>query len=348
MTQKRTTLRMVAEEARVSTATVSYVLSGRSGGAPGVSETTAQRVREAARALDYHPNRSAQAVRTGRNGLVQLSLHMLSDPWSLAVADAVNRAANDQSLTTVIQADGDWFGALEQLQCDVAYVDRVGDVESARSKLASLVARGQRLVVFDETLEPDGFDVIRSKALPGCRLAVEHILTEHTDVACLTTRTAYDSRVPSRFTVYADVLAEKGLAVRDDRVAFFEDTQASAFTAAVGLLSGDDRPATVYATTDFAAIAAISAAHWLGLRVPDDVAVIGVGNTPDGSLIQPSLSTVGPEDFYRRQAEVIVSRATALEGEPGRVHEFPWSLIVRESTATKQNRKQEGSEHSWT
>ena len=331
----RPTLKTVASAAGVSTATVSYVLSGRSKGGPGVSEETARRVHEVARRLNYHPNRSAQAVRTGRTGVVQLSLHMLSDPWSLAVAAAVNEAANEHGLTTMILADGDWFGALERQHADVAYIDGIGaDRVDGERKLAALVERGQRLVVFDETLEPDGFDVIRSDALPGARLAVEHLLERHTAIACLTTRSAFASSGETRYSAYRDALAARGIAVRPEWVGFFDDTQASAFTAAVEVLSGSDRPTALYATTDFAAIAAINAAHRLGMRVPEDVVVIGVGNTPDGSLIQPALSTVGPEGFYRRQAEIIVDRALEPRGEQesGELHVFDWSLIVREST----------------
>ena len=85
--RRRPTLRMVADLAGVSTATVSYVFSGRGGGGSGVAEHTAARVHAAARELNYRPNRAARTIRTGRSDTVQLSLHMLSDPWSLAVAD---------------------------------------------------------------------------------------------------------------------------------------------------------------------------------------------------------------------------------------------------------------------
>lgn len=332
----RPTMKAVAQEAGVSTATVSYVLSGRSGGGPGVSEATVERVRDAVERLGYRPNTSARAVRTGRTGLVHLSLHMLSDPWSLAVAAAVNEAANEHRLTTMILADGDWFAASEAQRADVVYIDGLGaDRAEAERRLAALVESGQRLVVFDERLEPDGFDVIRSDALPGCRLAVEHLLERHTQIGCLTTRPAHGSTGESRFSVYRDALEQRGLAVRDDRVAFFEDTQASAFSAAVDLLSRDDRPTAIYATTDFAAIAVEIAAHRLGLRVPEDVAVIGVGNTPDAEVVEPGLSTVGPADFYRRQARIIVDRALGAAAEPGggELHTFEWDLFVRASTA---------------
>ncbi|MRG59851.1 LacI family DNA-binding transcriptional regulator [Agromyces sp. CFH 90414] len=335
--RRRPTLRMVAELAGVSTATVSYVFSGRNGSdGSGVAEETARRVAEAAEQLNYRPNRAARAIRTGRSGMVQLSLHMLSDPWSLAVAAAVNDEANRYGLTTLILADGDWHTALDRVESDVAYLDGAGDDEAAQRKLADLVDRGQRLVVFSETLDPAGFDVIRSRAYPGCELAMEHLLERHVAIGCLSSRgavAAAERGEASRYTAYLERLRAHGIEPDVEWTATFDETSASAFEAAVELLSLDRPPTAIYATTDFAGIAAINAAHMLGLRVPHDVAIVGVGNTPAARTVTPSLTTVGPsDDFYRRQAEIIVGRATDDGSALGVVHEFPWTLVPGTST----------------
>lgn len=326
---------MVAEHAGVSTATVSYVLSGRAGGASGygVSQSTAAKVLAAVEELNYRPNQAARAVRTGRSGMVQLSLNMLSDPWSLAVAEAVNVEANRHGLTTLILADGDWHAALDRVECDVAYLDALVPDKSTKDKLRDLVDRGRQLVVFSETLEPDGFDVIRSEALPGCELAMAHLLERHTEIGCLTSASAVrlSATEVTRYTPYLDQMAAAGLSPDPAWTQTYGQTQASAFTAAVRLLSGRHQPTAIYATTDFAAIAAINAAHMLGLRVPQDVAVIGVGNTPDAALVSPSLTTVGPTDFYQRQARIIIDRALA-DDVGGELHEFPWTIFPGGST----------------
>ena len=326
----RPTLKTVAREAGVSTTTVSFVLSGRDA---GISEATAQRVHEAVKRLGYYPNSSARAVRTGRTGLVMLSLNMLSDPWSLALAAAANTAAKEAGLTSMILADGDWFSALELQRADVAYIGLGPDLAADQQRLATMVGRGQKVVVFDDLLDPKGFDVIRSKSLPGCRIAMEHLLERHTDIACLTSRVNANNS-PSRLTVYRDAMAAAGLEVREDRVGVYEETQAEAYAVALDLLSSPEQPTALYATTDFAAIAAINAAHRLGIRVPQDVAIIGVGNTPDAGLTEPSLSTVGPVDQFERIADIIVKRALEGPGEVGEgtLHELDWSLIEREST----------------
>lgn len=332
VSRRRPTLRMVADLAGVSTATVSYVFSGRSGGDSGVAVPTAKRVLEAAEQLNYRPNRAARTIRTGRSGTVQLSLHMLSDPWSLAVAAAVNEEANRHGLTTLILADGDWYAALDRVESDVAYLDRAVDTDDGKRKLQALVERGQRLVVFSETLEPDGYDVIRSDAMPGCYLAMDHLLEHHAAVGCLVSERAVRSPEHSRYAPYLERMREHGLPINPAHTASYGGTQASAFTAAVALLSQKHRPTAVYETTDFAAIAAINAAHMLGLRVPHDVAVIGVGNTPDAQAVGPTLTTVGPTDFYVHQAEIIVARALEPAADTPRLHDFTWSLFVGGST----------------
>jgi DNA-binding LacI/PurR family transcriptional regulator len=325
---------MVAELAGVSTATVSYVFSGRSGGESGVAEGTTRRVLEAAEQLNYRPNRAARAIRTGKTGMIQLSLYMLSDPWSLAVAEAVNQASKPHDLTTLILADGDWATALDRVESDVAYVGVPVDmVDEARPKLRDLVARGQRLVVFCETLEPDGYDVIRSNPLPGCALVMDHLLERHTEIGCLVGGLQlFTHTTPTRYAVYLEKMAAAGLEVNPAFTAVYDKTQASAFNAAAEMLSRETRPTAIFATTDYAAIAAMNAAHMLGLRVPHDVAIAGVGNAPDAQLVTPTLTTVGPRDLYRRQAELIVSRALEHEPSPPQLLDFPWELIPGRST----------------
>lgn len=331
---RRPTLRNVAAEAGVSTATVSYVFSGRRASGAGIAEDTVRRVMEAADRLNYRPNTAARAIRTGRTGTVHLSLHMLSDPWSLAVADAVNAEANRHGLTTLILADGDWNAALDRIECDVAYLDGARGGDQTRDKLRALADRGQHLVVFSETLEPDGFDVIRSDAIPGCDMAMAHLLEDHTVIACLAAEGAVAgaARGVTRYTPYVRALEEHGIPLDPSLTATYRESSASAFASSLDLLSRPVRPTAIYATTDFAGIAAINAAHRLGLRVPHDVAVVGVGNTPDAHLIAPTLTTVGPSDFYRRQARIIVRRALGEDTEPPRVHEFEWSLFPGGST----------------
>ncbi len=330
----RPTIRMVAELAGVSTATVSYVLSGRRGdGGPGVSDPTAEKVKAAAERLGYRPNQAARAIRTGRTNTVILSLTMLSDPWSLSVIESVQKAAVPQGITPMILGDADWVKVLGTHNADAVFVDAVR--EEQRDALRKLAEHGTTLVVFDEGLQPEGFDVIRSIAGPGCRMAVEHLLHGHRRIACLTPATASGTSGGSRYRAYSDALANAGIPEREDYVGLFDATSAGAYAAATRVLSLPDRPTAIYATTDYAAVSAINAAQRLGLAVGTDVDIIGVGNTVEGERMSPSLSTVGPVDFFDKLARLLLRRAIAQSGpeastEPA-VLDFPWHLFVRES-----------------
>ncbi|MDI2036196.1 LacI family DNA-binding transcriptional regulator [Paenarthrobacter nitroguajacolicus] len=324
----RPTIRMVAELAGVSTATVSYVLSGRRGdGGPGVSDPTAEKVKAAAERLGYRPNQAARAIRTGRTNTVILSLTMLSDPWSLSVIEAVQKAAGPLGITPMILGDADWVKVLGTQNADAVFVDAVR--EDQRDDLRKLAERGTTLVVFDETLDPDGFDVVRSIAGPGCRMAVEHLLHGHARLACLTPATVGGTSGGSRYRAYSGALATAGITEREDYVGLFDGTTAGAYAAATRLLSMPDRPTAIYATTDYAAVSAINAAQRLGLEVGADVDIIGVGNTVEGERMSPSLSTVGPVDFFDKLARRLLKRATD-HVDPA-VLDFPWHLFVRES-----------------
>lgn len=324
---------MVAAEAGVSTATVSYVLSGRRGEAgPGCSEATVNKVRSAADRLGYSPNQAARAIRTGRTNTVILSLTMLSDPWSLAVIEAVQRAAAPLGITPMILADADWAKVLQSHSADAIFVDAVSDPN--KHALRELADRGSKLVVFDESLEPDGFDVIRSVAAPGCVLAVEHLLASHTKIACVTA--GGPSMVP-RFEAYTDAHRSAGLPVREDYIGTFDGTSAGAYAATARMLSLDDPPTAIYATTDYAAVSAINAAQRMGLAVGEDIDIIGVGNAAEGERMSPSLSTVGPVGFFDRLARKLMDRAAGSDEAPG-VLDFPWELFVRESAPARKTR----------
>lgn len=325
----RPTIKTVAAQAGVSTATVSYVLAGRTKGkGSGISEATAQRVHAAATALGYRPNQAARTIRTGKSNLMMLSLTMLSDPWSLAVSKAVGAAVGPAGITPMILADTDWRTAIRRQNADVIFVD-AAERDDDGDTLAKL-AVANKLVVFSETLEPNGFDVIRSTAGDTFNQAMDHLTADHDKVAVLTTATSVSVPGSVRYGAYLDGLKRAGLEFRADYVATFDGEEMGAYEAAVALLQQPDPPTAIYATSDFAAMAAIHAAQRLRLNVPEDVAVTGVGNTPQGELMSPSLSTVGPVDFFDRLAEFLLHRATHPTAPP-QILEFPWQLFLRES-----------------
>ncbi len=331
---KRPTVKQVAHAAGVSVATVSYVLSGRRGRSSGVSEGTRLRVTDAAAELGYRPNRTARAMRTGRTGVIQLALHMLSDPWSIAIAERVTRFASERGFSTFILPDYDWRSALERVECDAAYlaVDTDFTLSDERRALARFAQTGPRLIVYNGVLEPDGYDVIRFHDTAAATIAMRHLLESHTQIACLAKVQSRAGTVGPRVLAYRAELVRAGITALPQHMGWYSGTVASSFAAAVELLSTSPRPTAVYAETDFAGIAAIHAAHFLGLSVPADVAIIGTGNAPDSEDVVPSLSSVGSAAFADRLAEMLIARASGADSSEGHLVELQLSLFHRNSS----------------
>ena len=162
------TIRDVAEAAGVSLTTVSYVLSGRPGGNTRISQPTQDRVHAAAHELGYVPNRAARGMRRGRTDVVAVAITDLDDSWDRALAAAAARILPLHGYQPVILLGDSWrqfmlSGGADGVILGSRPAERTAvDVET----MAELVDRGVAQLVFSETRQPDGVDVLAPGA-PG-------------------------------------------------------------------------------------------------------------------------------------------------------------------------------------
>ncbi|MGY2744348.1 LacI family DNA-binding transcriptional regulator [Arthrobacter sp. UYCu723] len=172
------TIRDVAEAAGVSLTTVSYVLSGRLGGTTRISQPTQDRVHSAARELGYVPNRAARGMRRGRTDVVAVAITDLDDSWDRALATAAARILPRHGYQPVILLGESWrqfmlSGGADGVILGSVPADRnPGDLAT----LAELDTRGVAQLVFSDTLQPAGFDVLAPGAgsASGAEVWAEH------------------------------------------------------------------------------------------------------------------------------------------------------------------------------
>lgn len=327
---KRVTLREVAERAGVSMATASYVLSGTESEGARYSDETAGRVRDAAVELEYRPNRMARSVRTGRTGVIQLVLHMLGDPWTLSIAEAFTEQTPQRGWTTLIAMDSDFAAALARSEFDAAFVAAAGAAYSSDWK-DELGPLARKVAVYSSVLEPDGFDVIRFDERAASIIAMAHLLERHRNIGCLAV--AADPGQPQggvRRQVYLEAMREAGLEVPDGFVAEYAKDLLDPYRAARILLDRPDRPDAVFAEADFAAFAVVQTARELGLRVPEDVAVISIGDSRQAE--QADISSVGSVDMRAKIIDFVMARAEDAATPGNRILELDPVLFVRGST----------------
>ncbi|MDQ1292630.1 MAG: LacI family transcriptional regulator, repressor for deo operon, udp, cdd, tsx, nupC, and nupG [Actinomycetota bacterium] len=317
----------VARLAGVSQATVSLVFSGRSG--RRVSEATRERVRQAAHELGYQPQATARQLRLGRTGLLLLTVPDIRGPFFARVLASAHDAAQSRGLTIVVSSN--WNGeTLSRItlahQFDGLLVCSPRDCQVSRLPPHVPVV----LLDSDPQLMAPGRGVLPLDVADGMRQAVRHLIElGHDRIGHL----RY-SRASHTFRVRQAAFEEetRGLQVTERSVGEGEGVEITR-VAAQELLGTPDRPDAVICDDDVAAAGIYHAAFELGLRIPEDLSVVGIDNLDTAMFFTPSLTTVDlpGEELGRRGVEAL---AALLRGEESRpLSTVETQLVVRRSTA---------------
>lgn len=332
-TNRSATMRDVARLAGVSIKTVSNILNGYQ----YVRPETRQRVDDAIRELGYHVNVSARNLSRGRTGAIALVLPSLRVVYFAELADAVMREASRRGLTVFIEqtnAERD----RESRVLDGSYRSRFDGV------LYSPLALGQKdlplfdvdfpLVLLGERVFDGSVDHVTMSNVEGARAATEHVLGRGaTTVVPLGVK---DDPSPSsgtlRFQGFRDALRSRGLDVDPRAIIgvpdYFHSTGA---TTIARILDSGVRPDAVVAFTDTLALGALAAFQDRGLRVPEDVLLIGFDNIDETNYSRPPLSTVDPgRDVIAHQAVALLEERIQLQldGVPRAEQPAPRRIVV--------------------
>ncbi len=334
--QKLVTARDVARLAGVSQATVSYILSGRAGGDAHIRDETRQRVLDAVDALNYVPNHTARSLRRRRTERVCVVLPILGVPTCDLLMQHLQGAAATHGYSIIIMVGGSperEAHAIDQLRRGLAdgavFVDPGYLSDDA---LLQLVRANLAVVVLSNSIAVPGVDVVRTNSEAASYEAVTYLLDRgHRRIAFLGHCGSSASRA-ERAAGYQRALHARGIAP-DPHVALgSSNSREAAYANAQRLLRLDDPPSAIFAASDIAAISAIWAIRDGGLRIPDEVAVVGFGNIPEGETTFPPLTTVGPHQAaFDDVAQLLFSRLCGEAPGDGRTLHQSWRLVLRGS-----------------
>jgi LacI family transcriptional regulator len=175
---------------------------------------------------------------------------------------------------------------------------------------------------------------VDSDNLRGAALAIEHLLAlGHRRIAMVTGRPDLESSA-LRERGYREALAAAGVAIDEDLLQAGDYQAAASTRAARRLLEAPDPPTAIFAANDTSAIATIVVAQELGLRVPEDLSVIGFDHLPESMLCTPPLTTV-EQRIHEMGARAMEMLVRLIRGEPlDRTHvTLDTRLVVRQTTA---------------
>lgn len=339
MTNSR--LRDVAELAGVSIRTVSNVVNGY---AP-VSESTRLRVQAAVEQIGYRPNVLARNLKRGRSGLVALVVPELDVPYFAELTRAVIGEARKHGFTVVVdQTDGDPERERELILTDSRGTLFDGVILSPMSlSQQDLEQHDQRvpLVLLGERFAASPFDHVGIDNAGAAVAATEHLFALGRRMVAAIGDQPYETGETAQLRTHGFRQAHLAAGrVVDERLIigtshFHREDGARAMAQ---LLDGPTpTPDAVFCFNDLLALGALRTLAVRGLRVPEDVAVIGFDDIEDGRYATPSLSTIAPDKS--QIARIAVQRLTgrvhgAIDG-PGTEIWADYQLLQRETTGAR-------------
>ncbi|MCF4123636.1 LacI family transcriptional regulator [Antribacter sp. KLBMP9083] len=327
----RVTITDVAKAAGVSVATVSKVVNGRYGVAPA----TAARVFEVVEQLGYESSLVARSLRRRRTNVIGVLVAEF-EPFSTELLKGISQAIEGTGYELLAYSGGSADG--NRVGWERRSVSRLGGtlIDGAVIVTPTVVAPvhdNVPIVAIDPHTGPSGAPTIDSDNLAGARTATEYLIgLGHRRIAHLRGREDLES-ARLRELGFREAMEDAGIEVDPDLIRVGNYRPDLADAPAHELLDRPDRPTAVFAANDISAIRIVEVAHELGLRVPEDLSVIGFDNVPESASCNPPLTTIA-QPLHQMGAEALRMVVDLIEGTPREHHvRLPTSLVVRASCA---------------
>lgn len=336
---KRATSLDVARQAGVSRTTVSFVLNQ----VPGVniSQATRQRVLEAARALNYHPNSAGRKLASGKSNTIGLVLRqspeqVFADAFLVQVVLGVEQIATQEGfhilLKPVEPEDTTGYARLineNHVDGIILSGPRQDDAEIIR-----LYREGIPIILLGQ-LPESNIPFVDINAEAGAASAVEHLIAlGHRHIGIVTNAPLTYTSAQQRLNGFCKAMEAHHLEIYQEWIKEGNYTPASGFSAMNEVLQQPKRPTAMFIASDVVAMGAIQAIKRAGLRIPADMSVVGFDDVPLAAYFDPPLTTVHlPAYGLGWAAGERLIRLIHSEGLDQDRILLDSQLIVRESTA---------------
>ena len=333
-------IKVVANRAGVSTATVSRTING----SDKVSPATAERVRQAIADLNFYPDTNARALGSGRSNLYGLIISDITNPFFPELVKAFEDIAVEHGQEILI-ANTNYDPHIME-QCVIRMLQRKVDglaimTSEMDDRLLQVINRRDiPLVSLDTSSPAPGWGSVRLDYAAGIHAGVEHLAgLGHRRIGFVSGPMRLNSaRV--RLQAFLDAMEERGYPVAEGTIQEGDhrvDGGRDAMRRLLEATAGGPRPSAVMGSNDLTAIGMLGAIHQAGLRVPDDLSVIGYDDIQLCQYTQPALTTLRlSRTEIATAAFRSLFKARRVPGAPstdGEDHIIQPTLTLRESTA---------------
>jgi len=334
-TGKKFDMRSVAARAGVSTATVSRTINN----VPSVDAALAKRVWEAIKELNYRPNTSARALVSGRSGLLGLIVSEITNPFFPELIQSFEHIAVRRGYEILIastsydpQKMNDCVRRMLERSVDGIAVMTFGMEEPL---LGELAAHHFPLVSVDAGIKSTRVATLAIDYHQGVRQAVQHLAAlGHRDMAFISGPMHLHSS-KARQLAFLESMREIGAPVKGSWVREGNHRLEGGTACMHAILDTGDVPTAVLCSNDVTAIGVLHALAASGLRVPQDMSVVGFDDIQMARFTVPPLTTIrmSPDDLTSAAVDSLIAQIGAAEGESIALpKEIKTNLVVRQTT----------------
>jgi len=333
----------IAHLAGVSQPTVSRALRN----SPLVSEKTREKVQAIAKKLNYQVDINARNLRSKQTRTLALLLcedpgtdDSLINPFFLSMLGSITRASAKMGYDLLIsfqQQSIDWNADYETAnRADGIIFLGYGDYITYAEKIAHLDQMGARFITWGPVLADQPGHFIGCDNLNSAYLATRHLTgMGHRKIAFLGIASDHRPEFNQRYQGYVKALLDARLMVNPRLQIDADTSEEMGYEATMELLKSKLQFDAIFGASDLIAIGAIKALQESGLRVPEDVAVVGFDNIPTAAYINPPLTTV-QQDTMLAGRLLVENLLKLINGEDIDSILMPATLIIRESCGAGQ------------
>lgn len=334
---KRISIKDVAREAGVSTTTVSYVLNDTP--SQTISAETIQRVREAVRKLNYVPNQAASSLKNKKTNLIGVVIpqtepgkeFMFSNPFYGDLLSEIEYSARLSGYHILLTGTGDGESYINIARN--RGVDGIIIVGAYPDEwLNELHDLAIPVVLVDTYVKDPVYHTIGNDDRSGGRMATEYLIAKgHREIAFLGGRADEPGVVYKRFQGYQDALAAAGLPLKEEYLFCGNISFDYAEEAAAELVRKGRHVTAVFATADIMGMGMIRGLQKHGLRVPEDISVIGFDDVFLSRMSNPPMTTIH-QDIRMKGKLAVQYIMESLDGDERKKENIlPISIVERES-----------------
>jgi len=336
MSDRRPTIHDVAARAGVSKSLVSLALRG----SPKVSEASRDSIIKAAAELGYRPNATARSLADRRSRTIGINMAELDNPIFPQMLTGAHSVIREHGYNTML-VSGERDPEIEHVELAKLLEFQVEGLILISHRLPAatvrtLAAEVPTVVLTLREITGPGIDSVTSDDEVGARMAMSHLFElGHTRIAHVSGGTLEPAVVRER--VYREEMQNAGLRELI-RVSAGDLTNEGGLQAARALLEEGDPPTAIFASNDISAIGVLAACQENGLRIPDDISIIGYDGIAIGALRTLSLSTIAQPltDMGALAAERLFDRMDGKKVK-GRSIVLEPELLARTTTAAPRS-----------